>query len=321
MYIIQPIVKAVKSGDVGKAKRLVEKIDVNKAGQHGLTPLMEVSRFIDSGEEVQTLIKVTELLLDAGADVNAAGHWGFTALVFAARDADDSHVGLVEFLIEKGANIGAKIKHGDDALSLAAECGKLSSVKALIKAGADIHATDYNDNTVLISCNADKCSAEMAKLLIDAGVDVNARNNEGRTALMNAAQYGNAEAVDVMIAAGADVNLKDRHDRTALMRAAEEVNLRIVKALVEAGADVAAKDRYGSGILAWAARFDYSNMSPESWGGWKKNRLATVKYLVETVGITDSENQWGETALFILEKSEKNNEVVRYLKKRRAKAS
>ena len=61
---------------------------------------------------------------------------------------------VISSAIEKGANIGAKIKHGDDALSLAARCGKLGSVKALIKAGADIHATDYNDNTVLIACNA-----------------------------------------------------------------------------------------------------------------------------------------------------------------------
>ena len=81
---------------------------------------------------------------------------------------------------------------------------------------------------------------------------------------MNAAQYGNAEAADVMIAAGADVNLKDRYDRTALMRATGEVNLKTVKALIKAGADAEAKDRYGSGVLAWAARFDYSNMSPAS---------------------------------------------------------
>ena len=307
MEVIYPIIEAIKKGgNIDKARRLVEKIDVNKQNPYGFTPLMEVSlAIVNHNIEVQTLIKVAELLLDAGAEIDARDHLDFTALVFAARDADDSHVGLVEFLIEKGANIGAKIMHGGDALSLAAVCGKLGSVKALVKAGANVHTTENNGNTALIACNDEMCSAEMTEFLIEAGIDVNASNNEGETALMRAARLGNYESVEVLIAKGAKVNQKDHYDRTALMRAAEAVNIRIVKALVEAGADVEAKDRYGSGVLAWAARFDYSNMSSESWGGWKKNRLATVKYLVETVGITDSENQWGETALFLLEKSEK----------------
>ena len=63
MDIIKPIVKAVSNGNIVKAKHLVQEIDVNALNQHGYTPLMGVSWFIDRGEEVQTLIKVADLLL------------------------------------------------------------------------------------------------------------------------------------------------------------------------------------------------------------------------------------------------------------------
>ena len=138
---------------------------------------------------------------------------------------------------------------------------------------------------------------------------------------MKAAQHGNYEAVKTLIAKGVDVNQKDRYGRTALMRAAEDVNLKTVKALVEAKAAVDAKDCYGSGILAWVAKFDYGDMSPDSWNKWKKKRMDTVKYLVESKGVIDSKNQWGETALDLLEKGGGNRELVSYLKGRRDKAS
>ena len=51
---------------------------------------------------------------------------------------------------------------------------------------------------------------------LDVGWDVNAKNNDGYTALHAAAGMGNVDAIAALIKAGADVNAKDNKGRTAL---------------------------------------------------------------------------------------------------------
>ena len=99
------------------------------------------------------------------------------------------------------------------------------------------------------------CSAEDVKCAIEAGVDVNAKNNDGVTALMVAAINNTADAVNALISAGADVNAKDNGGWTALMRAADHNTADVVNALIQAGADVNAKNNDG-----WRAR-DYAHNS------------------------------------------------------------
>ena len=57
--------------------------------------------------------------------------------------------------------------------------------------------------------------AKTVALLLDSGIDVNARYENGLTALMWAAGYGNAETIEVLLARGADPKLKDARDLTA----------------------------------------------------------------------------------------------------------
>lgn len=314
MEIIAPIVKAVEAGDTKSAKHLAEKIEPNEVNQQGFTPLMEVS-LSTLYVKVQSLIKVAQLLLDAGANIDIRDSWGFTALVFAARDAEDSHLDLVKFLIDRGADVNTKIKHGGSALSLAAECGNINSVKMLIDAGADVSTTDDNGNTVLIASAYQACSAELVNLLVSKGVNVNASNKDNETALMKAAQRGdNKEVIEALIEKKADVNRWDRFGVTALMRAAKGVDIENVKVLVEAGANVSAVDYHDSSVLEWAARFDYRYMSSDQWDRWQEQHLTTVKYLVEK-GDDDSDNQKKkEKALAILEKIAKNCKAACYLR-------
>ena len=53
--------------------------------------------------------------------------------------------------------------------------------------------------------------------LLDKGADVNAKQNDGLTALMTASPSGRVDFVQALIAKGADVNAKDNNDLTALM--------------------------------------------------------------------------------------------------------
>ena len=63
---------------------------------------------------------------------------------------------------------------------------------------ADVHARSKNGETALMY--AANSTAENVKVLLDAGADVNAREEAGLTSLMLAARYGTAENVKVLLA-------------------------------------------------------------------------------------------------------------------------
>jgi ankyrin repeat protein len=73
----------------------------------------------------------------------------------------------------------------------------------------------------------------MLKLLIDAGAELNATDNEGRTALMYA---GDIERVRVLLNAGIDLTLKSKDGKTALTLAIENRQDDIAKVLKSRGA-------------------------------------------------------------------------------------
>jgi hypothetical protein len=91
------------------------------------------------------------------------------------------------------------------------------------------------------------------KSLIAAGVDVNAKDNLGYTALIYASLNGHVEVVQALLAAKADVNAKENLGNTALIWASAAGHVEVVRALLAAKADVNAKNNSGSTALMWAS--------------------------------------------------------------------
>ena len=82
---------------------------------------------------------------------------------------------------------------------------------------------------------------------IKAGTDLNLKEPAvGSTPLISAAVFGKTEIARALIDAGADVNLKNNEGSTALHSAAFLCRLEIVKMLLENGADKNALNNYGS---------------------------------------------------------------------------
>jgi len=95
---------------------------------------------------------------------------------------------------------------GQRPLHQAIADGHAEIAKLLIKSGADVNATN-NFNTTPLMLAADK-SESIVKLLIDKGANVNAKGTMDATALHNAAGSGNKIVTELLIANGADVNAK-----------------------------------------------------------------------------------------------------------------
>jgi ankyrin repeat protein len=199
--------------------------DVNAKGEVGFTALMFAA------QEGHT--EIVEILKQAGATAYGVINLD---LLEAAKAGDAAEV---EKLLEQGADVNAKGKYGMTALMVAVEGGHTETVKALIDAGADVNAKNIDGWTAwtALMWAVMEGHTEIVKVLIESGAEVNARENiTDETALIKAASGGHAEMVKVLMDAGADVNAKNKDGITALMLAAKDGHTEIVEILIQAGA-------------------------------------------------------------------------------------
>lgn len=180
--------------------------------------------------------EMAKLLLDAGANIDARNMYGNTPLVFIAstRDALDSettarYVATIKVLLDAGADLNAGCN--GTALHLVSN-GEIA--KALVEAGVDPHAANRFGCTPLHN----NVHVDVAKILLGAGADPNARDEFGCTPLHYAQ---NVEVVEALLKAGGDPNATGNSSATPLFYASSP---EVAKALIAAGADVNAVNNY-----------------------------------------------------------------------------
>ncbi len=134
----------------------------------------------------------------------------------------------------------------------AAEQRDKASVRILLHSGVDADAAQV-DGTTALHWAAYHDDAEMAGLLVRAGADVNAVNRYGASALAEASTNGNAAIIKLLLEAGADANTRMKGGETALMLAARSGNPETVEALLAHGASPDQRERRNQTALMWAA--------------------------------------------------------------------
>lgn len=112
----------------------------------------------------------------------------------------------------------------------------IDKVRAFIQNGVDVNARDVFGNNTGLHWAASLGLAEMARLLIDNGADLDIRNNDGNTPLHWAAGEGRKELVVILIAHGADINARSKSGWTPLRWAEAQSQKEIARILMAAGA-------------------------------------------------------------------------------------
>lgn len=159
-----------------------------------------------------------------------------TLAVFAAAMLGDS-AWLEELLTGNRSLVTAVSPDGWTPLHLAAFFGGLEAARTLLNKGASPAARSINamQNLPLHAAAAGK-HAKLAKLLIDHGAAVDARQQGGWTALHAAAQNGGLELAEVLIAAGADLSARAGNNQCALDLALTKGQQKMVEFLETHGA-------------------------------------------------------------------------------------
>ncbi len=140
-------------------------------------------------------------------------------LFLAIRNGDAS--GLSTLLLVNPELVGARDPRGFTPLVLATYLNNLPAAKVLVDAGADLNATDGMGNTALMgSCF--KGNTEVIRYLIEAGADVNIVAGNGGTALHFAAMVNNPEVAALLVGAGASLDVKDGKGLTAADHARQQ---------------------------------------------------------------------------------------------------
>ena len=123
--------------------------------------------------------------------------------------------------------------------------GDLEVIRQHIKAGSDLNVLEPTRASTPLITAAFFGNTEAAKILIDAGADLNYQTADGSTALHTAAAFGKTEVAKILIDAGIDLNTQNNEGSTALHTAAFLCREEIVKALLEKGADKTLKNKMG----------------------------------------------------------------------------
>jgi ankyrin repeat protein len=251
--------------------------------QGGLTSLMFAAR--------QGAIETAEVLLEAGADINAAEpQYGFTAMQTAVFNG---HYDLAAFLMEKGADVN------DGSLYIAVEMRNLATYSNRPNPPeVDRHLTSLDVITQLLNRGADP-NRPYTKTIPPRQAQGNINVTPGATPLFRAIRSTDLVVVRLLMDKGANPSVKTKDGSTPLMVASglgarrggdEEVTeaegradpLDAIKLFLNAGADVNSANALGNTALHYAAQTG-------------ANRI--VEFLAASGAKLDAKNKDGKTPL------------------------
>ncbi|XP_072905354.1 protein phosphatase 1 regulatory subunit 12A-like isoform X5 [Hemitrygon akajei] len=223
---------ACSSGDQDEVEKLLQRgADINYTNVDGLTALHQAC--IDEN------LSMVTFLLEHGANVNQPDNEGWTALHAAASCG---FMEITEYLIKQRANVASVNSEGELPIDIAQGEAMEKMLKEVIKKqGIDVEVARKEEEQQMIQdarqwlnrgrvedtrhpktgasalhVAAAKGYLEVTKLLIQAGFDVNSRDNDGWTPLHAASHWGKEEVCRLLVENLCDMQAVNKVGQTAL---------------------------------------------------------------------------------------------------------
>ena len=239
-------------GHVDIVRTLVKhKADVNARTDSGYTPLMLAA--INKHDNV-----VHVLLSDSQCLVDAKGQDGYTALHYSCIYG---HVDIVRTLVKHKANVNARIDSGDTPLILAARHGHDNVVYVLLSDPQCLMDAKGQDGYTALHYSCRYGHVDIVRTLVKHKANVNARTDSGDTPLTLAASIKHDNVVHALLSdSQCLVDAKDQDGYTALHYSCRYGHVDIVKTLVNHKANVNARTGSGDTPLTLAAMNKHDNV-------------------------------------------------------------
>lgn len=267
--VADDIFKLVEQGQITAVKKLLEKSPelARATDERGNTPLhiaasigfSEIAELLLANDadvkarndsEITPLhtavyggkIECVKLLIKHGADaVNNVWKHNYTLLHMSAMRNDSP---IMKVLIKAGADINAVKENGTAVIHDAARWMSYEALELLIKEGADVNVrNDEAETPLMILCEHASYNKirngvkyrrpeEIAKLLIDAGADLDLKSdNEEWTALHSAVWFGHESLVKLLLDSGAKIDAEHSLGETPLDFARKQGRKNIIRLL------------------------------------------------------------------------------------------
>jgi ankyrin repeat protein len=217
--------------------------DVNVAVEYPFGTAMQWAIYADKEISVQ-------FLLEHGANPNFAGSSPVTPLGWALSKPN---LKIARLLIKHGANVDTACASGATPLALAIERNNRAAFELLLASGANPKAINPNGETLLMVAigshaiqQSGVASCAIEDSLLARGVDINASNHLGQTALIYAAWLNDSQSTRYLLLHGADPELVDQNGGSPLLYLAQNIHGRDLKIWLSASSPASHLPDFGA---------------------------------------------------------------------------
>ena len=215
------LINAACEGRTGEFKGLLDAgADINALEES--TTALVAATVCNQPQAVRTL-------LELGARVDLPDAHRLTPLSYAVLNQRPD---IIQLLLESGADLNTTYDNGDNLLTAAVKIRDQPTVDKLIEFQADVHRTNSLGQSALALASRD---TGMVRSLLDAKADLTHAANQD--ALVVAVIYKLTDTAQLLLSAGANPNAVDDNGKAVLTHAAEQGDARLVRSLIAANAD------------------------------------------------------------------------------------